>query len=287
MDDSKNELTDSSLTKSKKTGLPDSFRMRHDRHFVDLISSISHGPKIRMIPTDRLDPNPHQARSELGNLDELVASIKSKGILEPILVRPKNNRYEIIAGERRFVAAKKIGMKELPCIEMDVNDSEAIELALIENLQRKDLNVFEQSEGLKVLQDIHGYTHAQIADKIGKARSTITEIINISKIPYSLRDLCREYGIDNRSTLIEIAKMKNEEDMKKLINEIRERGLKRTDTRDLSKQIKGKFKKVKHYVFNYSADDSSYSLRIEFKRQNIEKEEVIDILKNLIKKLII
>lgn len=278
-------LPDSFMKKTKKTGLPDEFRMRHDKHFVDIITTLSHGPKIRMIAVDKIDPNPNQARSELGDINELTLSIKSKGILEPILVRPKENRYEIIAGERRLVAAKKVGLNEIPCIEMNVKDNEAMELALIENLQRKDLNSFEEADGLKALIEIHGYTHAKIAEKIGKARSTITEIINISKIPNEIRELCNKYKIENRSTLIEIARIKNKEDMKKLINEIKERSLKRTDTRELSKKIKGKIKKLKYFVYNYSPKDYSYKLRIEFKKQNINRQEIIVILEEIIRKL--
>lgn len=281
----KTDFFNLSIPKSKRTGLPNSFKMKHDRHFVDLISSISDGPNIRMIPIDKIDPNPHQARSELGKMNELVSSIKSKGILEPLLVRPKENRYEIIAGERRYVAAKKAGLKDIPCIEMKVKENEAMEIALIENLQRKDLNVFEEAEGLKALKDIHGYTHAQIATKIGKARSTITEIINIAKMPHHVKNLCQKYGIENRSMLIEIAKQNSEEKMINLINEIRERGLKRSDTRELSKKLKGKIKKIKHYVFNYVPEDSSFSLRIEFKKHNITKNEIIDALLEIIKKL--
>lgn len=273
------------MPKSRRTGLPESHQMRHDNHFVELISTKSIGPIIRMIPIEKIYPNPQQARSELGDLNELMSSIKSKGILEPILVRPKDKRYEIIAGERRFVAAKKIGLKEIPCIEMNVEDNEAIELALIENLQRKDLDSFEEAQGFKALIEIYGYTHSKIANKIGKARSTITEIINIANIPKDLINLCKKNGIDRRTTLIEIAKLKNRNDMEDLINEIIKRGLKRTDTRELSKKIKGKIKRVKYFVYNYSPVDHSFRLRIEFKKQNVYQNEIIEILEKIIKKL--
>jgi len=273
------------VDKTKRTGLPESLQMRHDIHFVDLISSRSTAPIIKMITIDKIDPNPQQARSELGDLNELVASIKSKGILEPILVRPKNNRYEIIAGERRLIASKKAGLMEIPCIEMDVEDNEAMELALIENLQRKDLNVFEESDGIKSLIDIYNYTHSKIAEKIGKARSTITEIINISKIPKDIRELCISNGIERRSTLIEIAKLKNKSDMENIINEIKNRGLKREETRELSKKIKGKIIKIKHFIYNYSPKDSSFKIRIDFRKQSVNKYEIIEILENLLKKL--
>jgi ParB family chromosome partitioning protein len=276
------------VSKMRKSGLPENIVMRHDDHFVDLITARTTGPRIRMIPIDKIDPNPQQARSELGNMQELMASIKSKGILAPILVRPKNDRYEIIAGERRFVASKSIGLKELPCIEMHVKDNEALELALIENVQRKDLDCFEEADGLKALVDIYAYSHNDLADKIGKARSTITEIINIARIPLRLRQICKEHNITSRSTLIEIAKLNKITDMESLIDEIKERGLRREDTRDLSKLIKGKLKKseLKPFIYNYvSKEDRSFHLKIEFKKQTVSRAEIIHILEELIAKL--
>lgn len=274
------------MAKIKRSGLPDSVSMRHDDHFVDLISARSPGPRIRMVPLEKIDPNPRQARSELGDLDELMASIKAKGVLEPILVRSKDNRYEIIAGERRFVASKNLGLREIPCIEMNVRDNEALELALIENLQRKDLDVFEEADGLSALVDIYGYNHAQLAEKIGKARSTITEIINVSKIPRRLRNLCKKYEITSRSMLIEIAKLGQEEDMENMIQEIGQKGLRREDTRELSKKLKGKIKRSRPFIFNFSPKKSDYyHLRLEFRKQNVSKEEIIKVLEEIIAEL--
>lgn len=276
------------MQKTKKSGLPSSVDMRHNGHFVELITSRTVGPSIRMIPITKIDPNPQQARSALGNIEELKASIKERGVLEPILVRPRRGgRYEIIAGERRFRAAKSVGLKDIPCIEMQVEDSEAMEISLIENLQRKDLDVFEEADGLKTLSEIYGYNHSEIAKKIGKARSTITEIINLSKIPDDVRDLCEKLNITSRTTLIEISKLKNEEDMLRLVHAISERDLRREDTRYLSKKIKGKeVDKVKRFVYNYKPPGKDYCrVRIEFKRQDVDKKEIIQLLEKLIAKL--
>ena len=264
--------------------------MRHDTHFVEFISKKATAPLVRMISVDSIEPNPRQARSELGNIDELMNSIKSKGILEPIIVRPKGDKYEIIAGERRFIASKNVGHKEIPCIEMNVSDNEAMEISLIENLQRKDLDIFEEADGLKALMETYGYSHAQISEKIGKARSTITEIINISKISNPIRKLCASAGIDkNRSLLIELSKLKDEVEMKGMIDKIQERGLKREETRDLTKLIKGKEqgkKRPKHYIFNYSPkEDRSYSLRIEFKKEAVSRQEIVRVLEDLLNRL--
>ena len=271
------------MQKTKRSGLPEAVKMKHDGHFVDLISARSLGPRLRMIPIEKIDPNPHQARCELGNIGELQDSIKSKGILEPILVRAKGNRFEIIAGERRFMASKNIGIKELPCIDMDVEDNEAMEIALIENLQRKDLDIFEEADGLQALADIHQYHHQDISDKIGKARSTITEILSIAKIPRDVRDLIRQTGVFSRTTIIEIAKQKSDEDMFKLAREIVDRRLTREDTRDLAKFLKGKTKKLKYYVYNFVPDDNDkFRLRLEFKKQTVSKQEIIAVLQEII-----
>ena len=273
------------MEKAKKTGLPENISMRHDSHYVELISSKDYSPRIRMISIDKIDPSPQQARSELGNLQELMSSIKEKGILEPILVRKKGGRFEIIAGERRCMAAKNISLEKVPCIEMNVSDNEAMELALIENMQRKNLDVFEEADGLKSLSETYGYNHEQIAKKIGKARSTITEVIAISKIPKELRDLCREFSIKSRGTLIEIAKQKNRDDMYRLITQVKQRELKREDTRDLSKQLKGKIPKEEKYVYNYQKKDKSFKVKIEVRKEKVTKEEIIKILEEIIKKL--
>ncbi len=273
------------MQKAKKTGLPDDITMRHDNHYVDLIEEKIYGPRIRMVSINKIDPSPNQARTELGNIEELMASIKEKGILQPIIVRKKNDRYEIIAGERRCIAAKNVGIKDIPCIEMNVSDNEAMELALIENLQRKDLGVFEEADGLNALADMYGYSHKQISEKIGKARSTITEIISISKIPKAIRNLCEEFSIKSRGTIIEIAKQENEDNMYRLITEIKKRELKREDTRDLSKIIKGKENKIDKYVYKYEEKDKSFRLKIEFKRQRVTKDEIVQILEKLIENL--
>jgi ParB family chromosome partitioning protein len=274
------------VQKIKRSGLPKTIVMRHDDHFVDLISARVAGPRIRMISLDKIDANPRQARSELGNIEELMASIKEKGVLEPILVRPKNDRFEIIAGERRYVASKNLGLRDIPCIEMNVRDNEALEVALIENLQRKDLDVFEEADGLKALVDIYSYSHSQLAEKIGKARSTITEILNVARIPKHLRDICRSHDINSRSTLIEIAKLDKQQDMEKLIKEITERGLRREDTRELSKRIKGKQKTSKPFIFSYTPQQNDYyHLRIEFKKHMVSKDEIIEVLEEILAKL--
>ena len=125
--------------------------MRHDAHYVEELTQSTTTHVGRLIQIDKLDPNPDQPRSEIGDLTELTASISEKGVLEPLLVKPMMGRWMIIAGERRWRAATAAGLTELPCIEMDVDDAGVAEIALIENMQRKDLTPWEEADGLRAL----------------------------------------------------------------------------------------------------------------------------------------
>src|SRR5262245_30235570 len=117
--------------------------MRHDEHYVDALAASAGQPVGRMIAIDQLDPNPNEPRQVMGDLSDLISSITEKGIIEPLVVRQRGERFQIIAGERRYQAAVQVGLVEVPAIIRDVDDTEVIELALIENLQRKDLTPFE------------------------------------------------------------------------------------------------------------------------------------------------
>ncbi len=136
---------------SKRRGLPSESHMRHDSHFVDSLSE-RFGPSLgRQLPIEAIETNPDQPRRSVGDLAELRMSIESKGVLEPLLVQPQpDGRFRIIAGERRFRAALEAGLTEVPCIELDVPDNEVMEIALIENLHRRDLHPFEEAMGYAV-----------------------------------------------------------------------------------------------------------------------------------------
>ena len=189
-----------------KAGLPTGFGMRHDAHYVDQIATRSRSVG-RTIPIDSIYPNPEQPRTEFGDLSELTESIREKGVLEPLLVKPTgDNRFMIIAGERRWRSSQLAGLKEVPCIEMDLDEKGIAEIALIENLQRKDLNIWEEADGLASLSSRFGYTQEEIAKKISKSRSTVTELMTIAGLPDDIRARCRETNISAKSTLLEIAR---------------------------------------------------------------------------------
>jgi len=134
---------------------------------------------------NELSPNPNQPRKKFDeeSISLLASSIKEKGVIQPLLVRKLNGTYQIVAGERRWRAAQKVGISKLPIIVMDLSDSESLELALIENLQRKDLNPIEEAEGYKQLIEEFELTHDQISKLTGKDRSTITNLLRLLKLP--------------------------------------------------------------------------------------------------------
>src|SRR5678809_1672789 len=166
-----------------KRGLPISLKMRHDEHYVDALASSAGTPIGRLVPIDRIDPNPDQPRQVMGDLSELMASIVEKGIIEPLIVRQRGSRFQIVAGERRYQAAVQVGLREVPIVIREVDDNEIIEIALIENIQRKDLTPFEESEALQSLATRCGYTHEDMARKLGKSRTSITEALSLNNIP--------------------------------------------------------------------------------------------------------
>src|SRR5688500_11308956 len=163
--------------------------MRHDEHYVEALTSSAGTPVGRMVPIDEIDPNPNQPRQVMGDLSELIASIAEKGIIEPLVVRQRGSRFQIIAGERRYQASVQLGLRELPVIVRDADDAEMLELALIENLQRKDLTAVEESEALHGLAESCGYTHEDLARRLGKSRTSVTESLALHAIPDEVRNL--------------------------------------------------------------------------------------------------
>ncbi len=258
-----------------KRGLPTTLKMRHDRHYVEELSSSRGAPIGRMIPIDRLEPNPKQPRMEFGDLTELTASIVEKGILEPLLVRPSEvgGRFMIISGERRYRAAKEAGLRELPCIEMEVDDHAVAEIALIENLQRKDLTAFEEAEGLLVLIDRFGYTHEELARKIGKARSSVTEALSIALLPADIKEECRRADIASKSLLLQVVRQPDPAAMKTLVTRISEQGLSRDEARQARSRV-AKKARPSPYVYRYAQPAREFVLEIKFRRSSVSRQEL-------------
>lgn len=277
----------SELNLDKKRGLPSRVRMRHGQHFVEELAARNETPVGRMLPISAIDADPRQPRASMGDLDDLVDSIRRKGVLEPILVRRAevNGRFIIISGERRYRAGLEAGLIELPAIELDVNESEALEIALIENLQRKDLTPFEEADGYQALKERHGYTHEQIAASVGKSRVVVTEAMSLLSMPARVRDAVQALGLTSKSLLLEVLKAKTEDEMIQLVEQIASRNLSRDDLRRQKQRTVGAGVRRKPFVFSFAAPDKSFRLSLKFRRSQVERGELIDALEGILRDL--
>src|ERR1043166_1354956 len=217
------------LSAVAERGLPTGLQMRHDAHYVEELSQHRPAQLGRMIPLDKLDPNPEQPRVDFGDLTELTASIAEKGVLEPLLVKPNRltGRWMIIAGAPPWRSAQKAGLKEVPCVEMEVDAGTVAEIALIENMQRKDLAVWEEADGLLALCERYGYTHDDVARKVGKSRTTVSEALAIARIPDDVREVCRSADINAKSSLLQIVRQPDDDSMRRFAKEAATKGKKR------------------------------------------------------------
>jgi ParB family transcriptional regulator, chromosome partitioning protein len=262
-----------------RRGLPTGLTMRHDAHYVEELTQSTTTHVGRMIPIDRLDANPDQPRTEIGDLTELTASISEKGVLEPLLVKPMPlGRWMIIAGERRWRSATAAGLTEVPCIEMDVDDSAVAEIALIENMQRKDLTPWEEADGLRALCERFGYTHEDVARKVGKSRSTVTEALSIASIPDSIRQICRESEITSKSLLLQIVRQPDDESMRSMAEQIGTEGLTRDGARKARRAFVDPTGASEPFVYRYEAPGREFKVEVKFKKSNISAEELFDAL---------
>ena len=277
---------------SKRRGLPETSRMRHDSHFVEQLVRADELPVGRRIAIHLIEANPDQPRSVMGDLSDLTRSIVDKGVLEPILVRPRGDgRFTIISGERRFRASLDAGLSEIPCIEMDVPDNELLEIALVENLQRKDLSPFEEAEGYKALQERHGYTHEQIADAVGKSRVTITEALSISRLPDRVQAECRRADIGSRSFLLELGRLKDEDLMLAAVVAMTSG---ETLSRDVLREVKkdarrGASSKIggmkKAYTLDFAPEDKRYKVSLVLKGRIHKKDEILEAIRDLARRI--
>lgn len=267
----------------RRPGLPIAVKMRHNAHYVEEIISRSGAAIGRMIAIEELQPNADQPRKDRGDLRGLIDSVREKGVLEPLLVRhlAESGKYMIIAGERRYHAARAAGLREVPCIEKDADDSETLELALIENLQRKDLTPFEEADGVHALGDRLGLTHDEIAKRIGKSRPTITELFTLRAIPDEIKALCIEQRILSKSQLLQVARQASEGKMRNLIR-LFALGMM---NRDQAREERQPAKKPKPAVFRFVPPAKEFKLTLTFRKNSIQREEIIQALKRIIETL--
>jgi len=290
---------------SAKRGLPEKRRMRHDRHYVDELAQRMGEGIGRMVRVTAIVSNQDQPRTSLGDFSDLVASIEKHGVLEPLLVRKgERGQYELVSGERRFHAAMQAELTEVPCIELDVSDQHALEIALIENLQRQDLSAFEEAEGFRTLIEKYRYTHEEVGDAVGRSRVTVTEALRLLAIPPDIRAECRHADIHAKGVLLEIAKAGTPETMRILIQAVVEERLDRKDLRARRAELGGeaserisepepskepssqKSASRRPFVWKYQPKGRAFSVSLAFRTEKEpETQEVIAALEDLLEDL--
>lgn len=181
--------------------------------------------RVLYLPTDALHPNPHQPRRDFdeGALRELSESIRRYGILQPLTVRRTENGYELIAGERRLRAAKLAGLREVPCLLARSSEEESALLALIENLQRRDLHYLEEAAAIAQLIAAYGLSQEQAAEKLGKSQSAIANKLRLLRLSPACTRLLRENGLSERHARA-LLRLTDEEDRVKALGTIAARG---------------------------------------------------------------
>ena len=268
-----------------RRGLPSAVSMRHDEHYVEALAASSGAPIGRMLPIEQVDPNPDQPRQVMGDLSELMASIAEKGIIEPLIVRQRRGRFQIVAGERRYQAAVRLGVKEIPAVIRDVDEGELLEIALVENLQRKDLSPFEEAEALHALVQDHGLKHEDLARRLGKSRTSITETLSLHAMPDTVRDMCRLADISSKSLLLQVVR---QQDDRKMIAFIEQLSLGEGPiTRERARSVAAKPKpgRPKAFTFKYVPPAKSFNLNLKFKKSTVERSEIISALTEIIEEL--
>jgi len=241
---------------------------------------ISETPKelIEKVNLDELHPNPYQPRKIFDEdaLKELASSIKEHGIFQPIIIKKAIKGYEIIAGERRVKAAKLAGLKDIPAIIRDFNDQEMMEIALLENLQREDLNAIEEATAYKKLQENLNVTQEELAKRLGKSRSHITNMLGLLTLP-------EEIQLDIQSKEISMAharllsKLENKEQQKSLVERIKKEKISVHELEDLTsnEQYKRKNKVTKtnkNNEYKYLEEELNEKLGTKVKIKNNKLE---------------
>lgn len=271
---------------SDRRGLPNR-RMRHDAHYVDAITSRHDEPIGKLVPVELIDPNPFQPRSQMGDLEELIASVKERGILEPLIIRASTGgRFQLISGERRLRAAQAAGIARVPCVEMDADDGEALEVALVENIQRRDLNCFEEADGLLALKERFGLTHEQLARKLGRSRPVITETLTLAQIPEPVRELAAKKNVMARAALLQVARAGSREKMEAAVLRMASEGAKAADVARARKEEAAPAKgRPKHFAFRWAAPEKTFAVQVKFRKSRVSRDEVIGALRTLLTQL--
>lgn len=184
-----------------------------------LSALIPQGENITKLKLDEIIPNPYEIRKDPGNISELAQSIKEQGIIEPLVVRHTSRGYELVCGGRRLAACKKVGLREVPVVVKEATDRDMLEMALVENVQRKDLNAIEEAVAYGALWQEFGLSHEEIAQRVGKDRATVTNAIRLLNLPTEIKLWLKE-GKLTAGHARALLQLKSKQEIVKLANKI-------------------------------------------------------------------
>jgi len=197
------------------------------------------GRKYFLCPIEELRPHAEQPRKtfDSASLDELAASIREKGVIQPLVVRRQDDHYQIIAGERRWRASQKAGLREVPVVIQDVSEDWALEMALIENIQREDLNPIEEADAYRNLMDRFALTQEEVAKRVGKERSTVANSLRLLRLPQKIQGDVTA-GVMSMGHARALLALEQEEDLLEAREQVVKKGLSVRDTEALVRKIK-------------------------------------------------
>ena len=278
-----NELTESGIPKRRALGkgLEELFSSEILDYSAVEEKIVNETPKeeITMIKIDELRSNPYQPRKVFNEeaLQELASSIKEHGVFQPIIVKKSIKGYEIIAGERRVKASKIAGLKEIPAIIRDFNDTQMMEIALLENLQREDLSAIEEANAYKKLQETLSLTQEQLATRLGKSRSHITNMLGLLNLPSNIQEELNEKNISMGHARV-LSKLENEKQQIELVNKIKEEGISVRELEQLTQEPqiiktnpqKPKEKSINEYAYLQSELSEKLGTKVTIRKNKIE-----------------
>lgn len=198
------------------------------------------GRKYFSCPIEEIKPNHKQPRKTFPDekIEELAASIREKGVIQPLVVRRVNDHYQIIAGERRWRASQRAGLHEVPVVIKDVSEDFALEMALIENIQREDLNPIEEADAYRNLMEASGFSQEEVAKRVGKERSTVANALRLLRLPEGVRNLV----IDSKLSMGQaraLLSLESDGEITKAAHEVHKKNMTVRETEALVKRLKG------------------------------------------------
>lgn len=255
-------------------------RRRDQGMETDFTGLIGEDNQFKEIPLEKISPNPQQPRRffDEEKLSELAESIRQKGVLQPIIVMPdpENHRYLLIAGERRFRAAKLANISQIPALVKEKEDP--LELGIIENLQREDLNPIEEAEAMQRLKEEKNYSDDDLGKVIGKARPTVTQILQLNRLPTQIKQECWHANAPSKTLLYEIVKRENPEEMMRVWDRYKRGEMSIIQAR---KEKTGKIgKRPKPFEYKRKNKEKKFTVIVRFNRFDVEKDDVIAALES-------